>query len=247
MTWISTHNADCRDVLPTLAPASVDAVITDPPYGDTSLSWDRRVAGWLPLAAQVLKPNGSLWVCGSLRSLVPLFADLQALGFKYSQDVVWRKQNGTGFHNDRFRRVHEHVVLFYRGAWQEVYHAPQFTLDARAKTVHRKTRPTHTGHIDSGAYVSVDGGPRLMTSVLEVRNEHGRAIHPTQKPVDLLRPLVRYSVPPGGVVLDCFGGSGSTSMAAMVEARRSIYVEADASAFSAAQARLTAAEQEILW
>jgi site-specific DNA-methyltransferase (adenine-specific) len=54
---------DCRDIMElVLAENSVDAIVTDPPYGDTSLDWDKRVRGWLPLAAQVLKPNGSMWV-----------------------------------------------------------------------------------------------------------------------------------------------------------------------------------------
>ena len=52
----------------------------------------------------MLKPSASIWVCGSMRFLAPLFAEMAALGFKYSQDIVWQKQNGTGFHNDRFMR-----------------------------------------------------------------------------------------------------------------------------------------------
>jgi site-specific DNA-methyltransferase (adenine-specific) len=204
---------DARDVLPTLSGGSRDVCIADPPYGDTSLEWDSRVSGWIAEVARILKPNASIWVFGSMRFLAPLFAEMAAHGFKYSQDIVWEKQNGTGFHNDRFRRVHEHAVLFYRGAWADVYHDTQYTMDATAKTVRRKTRPTHTGHNGAAHYVSEDGGPRLMRSVLQVRNEHGKAVHPTQKPIDLLLPLVRYSVPPGGSVLDPFMGSGSTGVA----------------------------------
>ena len=218
---------DCRDVLAGLPAAQFDACVTDPPYGDTSLEWDRIVEGWIPAVARVLKPAASIWVFGSMRFLAPLFADMAANGFTYSQDIVWRKQNGTGFHADRFRRVHEHAVLFYRGAWSEVFHAPQFTNDATARTVIRKTRPAHMGHIEGTAYVSEDGGPRLMTSVLEVRNEHFRAIVPTQKPLELLRPLLRYSVQPGGSVLDPFSGSGSTGVAAQFEGMRCTCIERD--------------------
>lgn len=221
------HVGDCRIVLPTLPEAFADCCITDPPYGDTSLDWDVICKGWIPHAARALKPAASIWVFGSMRFLAPLFDEMEAHGFRYSQDIVWEKQNGTGFHNDRFRRVHEHAVMFYRGAWADVYHEPQLTNDARAKVVRRKTRPAHTGHIEAGHYVSVDGGPRLTRSVLQVRNEHGRAIHPTQKPVDLLRPLIRYSCPPGGMVLDCFTGSGSTAVAATIEGRRSTLIESD--------------------
>lgn len=236
---------DCRDVLATLPADSVDVVLADPPYGDTSLEWDSIVPGWLSAAARVLKPAGSLWVFGSMRFLAPLFAEAEALGFKYSQDIVWEKQNGTGFHADRFRRVHEHAVMFYRGAWADVYQDTQYTADATARTVRRKQRPTHTGHIDAGHYVSEDGGPRMMRSVMSVRNEHGRAIHPTQKPVELLRPLVRYSCPPGGVVLDPFSGSASTGEAAMLEGRGFIGIENKADHFTAGRDRLALATDPI--
>ena len=65
----------------------------------------------------------------------------------------------------------------------------------------------HMGHIEAGSYTSEDGGPRLMRSVIEENNCHGCAVHPTQKPVNLLMPLIKYSCPPGGTVLDLFAGS----------------------------------------
>jgi site-specific DNA-methyltransferase (adenine-specific) len=236
---ISLHLGDCREILRVLPSGSVDVCITDPPYGDTSLDWDSQVEGWLEEVVRVLKPVASIWVFGSFRFLAQLFDHLEALGFKYSQDVVWEKQNGTGFHSDRFRRVHEHAVMFYRGAWADVYHDTQYTNDATAKTVRRKTRPTHTGHIDVGHYVSEDGGPRMMRSVIYQPNEHGRALHPTQKPVELVLPLVRYSVPPGGVVLDPFMGSASIGMAARIAGRGYIGMESDVEHFGTSERRMS--------
>jgi site-specific DNA-methyltransferase (adenine-specific) len=194
--------------------AFADACITDPPYGDTSLAWDRRCEGWLVQVARVLKPSAAIWVFGSMRFIAGMFDEMESYGFKYAQDIVWEKQNGSGFHADRFRRVHEHAVQFYRGAWSEIYKEPQFTNDARKTVARRKTRPTHTGHIERGHYVSEDGGPRLVRSVIDIANEHGRALHPTQKPLGILAPLISYSVPPGGIVVDPFLGSGSTGIAA---------------------------------
>lgn len=227
-TWLDACTiGDCRVLMPLMPAAIADAAVVDPPYGDTSLEWDSRCEGWIEPLARVLKPNGSVWVFGSMRFLAPLFAEMEAAGFKYSQDIVWEKQNGSGFSNDRFRRVHEHAVMFYRGAWADVYHATQFTNDARSKVVRRKTRPTHTGHIESGHYLSEDGGPRLVRSVIDVDNEHGKAVHPTQKPLGILAPLISYSVPPGGVVLDPFLGSGSTALAARMLGRHWIGCELD--------------------
>jgi site-specific DNA-methyltransferase (adenine-specific) len=196
------------------------------------------VEGWLREVARVLKPAASIWVFGSFRFLVPLFEQMEELGFKYSQDIVWEKQNGTGFHNDRFRRVHEHAVMFYRGAWADVYHDTQYTNDATAKTVRRKTRAAHWGDIDVGHYVSEDGGPRMMRSVIYQPNEHGQALHPTQKPVDLCLPLVRYSCPPGGVVLDPFMGSASIGMAARIAGCGYIGMDDDAIHFETARRRM---------
>lgn len=233
------HVGDCREVLPGLGAGFADCCITDPPYGDTSLAWDSICPGWIEHVARALKPNSSIWVFGSMRFLAPIFAEMALHGYRYSQDVVWEKQNGTGFNNDRFRRVHEHAVLFYRGSWADVHHEAQVTNDARARVVRKKEKPAHWhGATGSTTYVSEDGGPRLMRSVLHVRNEHSRAIHPTQKPLELLLPLIRYSCPPGGVVLDPFAGSGSTGAAAAIEGRDSVLIEKDPATAQAATQRL---------
>jgi site-specific DNA-methyltransferase (adenine-specific) len=217
---------DCREILPTLEPESVDLVLTDPPYGETSLPWDRWQTGWPAQARRVLKRSGSMWVFGSQRMFWDNRADFD--GWKFAQDVIWEKQNGSGFHADRFKRVHELALQFYRddSDWAGVYKAPQFTNDATARVVRRKRRPAHMGNIEIGHYVSEDGGPRLMRSVMYIRSEHGRAEHPTQKPIGIVEPLLLYSCPPGGTVLDCFSGSGTTGIVAARHGRHSILIEA---------------------
>lgn len=232
------HFGDCRDVLAGMEQSSIDACITDPPYGDTSLEWDTICDGWLEQVARVLKPDASFWVFGSMRFLAPLFDQMAALGFKYSQDIVWEKQNGTGVHNDRFRRVHEHAVLFYRGAWSDVHHETQYTQDATAKTVRRKSKAPHWNDVGGGHYVSEDGGPRLMRSVIYAANEHGRAVHPTQKPLNILLPLIRYSVPRGGTILDPFMGSASIGMGARIEGRRYVGMENNPVHFATSERRM---------
>lgn len=217
---IEIWNCDCREFLPTLK-LDVDAIVTDPPYGDTSLDWDQPVKGWLDL---VDAPQ--LWCFGSMRFWLEHGADFRE-GWKYGQEIVWEKHNGSGFHADRFKRVHELAVHWYRGPWASLHLDPPTTNDARKKTVRRKRRPAHTGHIEKSAYASEDGGPRLMRSVLQVRSEHGRALHPTQKPLGVLDPLIRYSAPPGGLILDPFMGSGSTLRAAKDSKRRAIGIEID--------------------
>lgn len=207
-------NADVMDGLAQLADESVDCVATDPPYGETSLEWDRMHVRWLSEIRRVLKRTGSMWVFGSLRS--HMASDYS--GWRLAQDVIWEKHNGSNSANDRFRRVHEIAAHFYRDdtRWEDVYRKPLYVGGARARAVIRsKNRTQHWGAIGESKYVSVDGGPLLMRSVMFHRSCHGEAVHPTQKPVAVMTPLIEYSCPPGGVVLDPFIGSGTTGQAAL--------------------------------
>lgn len=197
---ITIYNGDCREILAHIS--AVDVAIIDPPYGDTSLEWDCRVDGWLSLL-QV----PTFWCFGSFRFFLETARHFD--DWHFAQEVIWEKHNGSIFHADRFRRVHEIVAQFYRGEWGDVYKSPQYTLNATRRTVRAKVRPPHTGQIDRIPYVSEDGGPRLQRSVLPVRSCHGYAQHPTQKPEGIVEPLIRYSCSPNGMVLSPFMGSGT--------------------------------------
>ena len=230
--------SDCRELMPSHGP--FDMILADPPYGETSLAWDRRVEGWIALARAALKPTGSIWAFGSLRSFVATAQRFADVGLRLAQEIVWEKQNGTGFHANRFKRVHELAVQCYPGeaAWRDIYNDVQTTPDAAARTVHRKQSPPHTGHIDAGHYVSHEGGPRLMRSVIYVRNCHGRAIHPTEKPSALLEILFRTSCPEGGLVGDLFAESGAAGEACRLSGRRYLGCEIDPDMAERARARI---------
>lgn len=227
---IALYLGDCRDILPALGPA--DVAIADPPYGETSLEWDRQVCSWTPL----VKTN-NLWVFGSIRSLLASAVEFD--GWTLAQDIVWEKHNGSNFHADRFRRVHENAVQFYRGPWSKIYKAKITTPDATKRAIRRKTRPTHTGRIAAAAYESEDGGPRLMRSVIYERSAHGSAVHPTEKPLGVLRALVEYSCPPSGIVIDPFAGGGSALVAAKSLGRRAVGIEIQERYCEAAARRLS--------
>ena len=227
------YHGDCREVLPDLV--SADLVVTDPPYGDTSLSWDKRAEGWLQL---IHAPQ--LWCFGSLRFWMAS-SEFTESGWKYAQEVVWEKHNGSSFHADRFKRVHELIVHWYKGAWNKLYRDVPTSQDATSRAVRRKRRPPHTGSIEASAYQSNDGGPRLMRSVQLVRSCHGYAQHPTQKPTQILEPLISMSCPNNGLVLDPFMGSGSTGVACRNLGRRFIGIEEIREHFDTACERIEAA------
>ena len=220
---VTLHHGRYEDVLPSIEGA--DLAIVDPPYGDTSLDWDRLDLDWLPTVSAALQPHGSIWLWGSLRYLMAAVPAALEAGWAVSQDIVWEKHNGSGSFADRFRRVHEHAVMLYRGKWVDVYADPQYSKDATPRRVRRKQRPAHWGDIGEHAYRSEDGGPRLLRSVMFERSAHGSAIHPTQKPLGVTRTLIQYSCPPGGLVVDPYAGSATTLVAARMCGRRAVGCE----------------------
>lgn len=233
---------DCRETLQPLGP--FDMLLADPPYGDTALTWDKRCEGWIARAASLVKPTGCMWVFGSMRMFQDVAQELAAAGWKYAQDIVWEKQNGSGFAVDRFKRVHEHVCQFYRASamWRDVYNDVQrlayFGPDKHARArASRQSRTPHTGQI--GPHDYQDDGTRIMRSVISMKNRHGKALHPTEKPSDLIEILIRTSCPPEGVIADLFAGSGSAGEAAMRCGRRYVGSEIDAEMAVLANDRLS--------
>lgn len=216
---------DVREQIHSIADQSIDLIVADPPYAETALEWDKWPDGWATLMLRVLKPSGSMWVFGSLRMFMERASEFDR--WKHAQEIVWEKHNGSNSFADRFRRVHELAVHFYpkTAKWAEIYKKPLYSNDAVAKTVRRKQKAPHWSKIEGHVFTSIDGGPRLLRSVIYARSEHGRAIHPTQKPVEVVRLLAEYSCPPGGTILSPFFGSGTDAIAAKAIAAHCIGIE----------------------
>lgn len=238
---VTLYLGDCRELLPALGVAA-DLVVADPPYGETKLVWDRWPAGWLDVVAAVAP---ALWCFGSWRVFGPRWEEFTRAGWRFAQDLVWEKQNGSGFAADRFKRVHETVTHWYRGKWGDLYRQVPREPNATGPRKNLKNgQPQHLGRIGVSLYSS--DGTRMMRSVIRARNMHGRAIHPTEKPVPLLEHLITYACPPGGLVVDPFAGSGSTLDAARRIGRRAIGIEAREDYAEAAAERLSRPVQGVL-
>lgn len=201
------HHGDCIVRMRSMPAASVDLVLTDPPYvvryrsrtGATIANDDN--ADWLKPAfseiGRVLKPGG---FCISFYgwNAVGLFAD------------AWR---AAGL------RIVGHLVF-----------AKNYASSSR-----------YLQHFHEQAYVLAKGDAALPDRALaDVRGwaYTGNKLHPTQKPVCVLRPLIRSFCPAGGVVLDPFCGSGSTLVAARHTGRHAIGIELDAAHYRTACRRL---------
>ncbi len=211
---------------------AADVLVTDPPYGETSLAWDRWPDGWPTLVAERAPDLAQMWCFGSTRMFLDRrddFAD-----WRLAQDLVWSKSRGRGMTSDRFNRSHELVLHWYRGAWGDLHR------DTPRVTAWNDRRPdrgrTRRGQVDDGSKIRphdaagtyVDDGKRLMQTVIDAdAGAPVTLLHPTQKPLAILEPIIQYSCPHGGLVADVFAGSSSTLVAAKRLGRKAIGVELD--------------------
>ena len=132
-------------------------------------------------------------------------------------------------------RAHESVLVFYR---KLPTYNPQKTTGHPLKTAKKKVVASecYGKDISMPSYSSTERYPR---SVQFFKSDKQRAnYHPTQKPVDFMRYLIRTYSNCGETVLDCTMGSGTTGLAAKIEGRSFIGIELDAGYFEIAKNRI---------
>lgn len=231
-------HGDCFEYLRGLPDASVDLVLTDPPYGVTNNAWDVKpdIPQYFREAWRVLKPKGVFVCFGTFKSALDWVLEAREF-FRY--DLVWNKCNPAGFldANRKPLRVHEMILIFYREAPE--FH-PQFTKGQPYKKPENK-QSTNYGNYDPQKSNNPTGD-RYPLSIVKIRTTpRTDCFHPTQKPVELMEWLVKTYTSPGETVLDPFMGSGSTGVACIQTGRKFIGCELDPHFFDVAQNRLKTA------
>lgn len=246
-TWTLSHD-DWQTLLARIPDASIDAIITDPPYGTTNIEWDK--APDLPTLwrefERVIKPSGNM----VLFCAQPFTTDLiNSNRAHFRHETIWHKTQSVGWldANKRPLRAHENILLFckhYRGAKNAklATYNPQKTA---GKPYESKGNRGVSGHYNQTTQrtPTINTGDRHPTSV-QTFGRDAISLHPTQKPLALMRWLVRSYTNDGDLVLDPFAGSGSTGEACIAEGRRFIGSERDAAHFATAHTRLTAASSK---
>ncbi len=212
---IALFNLDTFSLLPEIPEQTVDLVFTDPPYflssgGITCKSgkmvsvnkgsWDTLKSiedlhafniRWIKDCQRILKPNGSIWICGTSHNIFSVGLALQELGFKILNDIIWEKAAPPPNLSCRyFTHAAEHII------WAS-----------------KNSKSKHT--FNYSVMKKIADGKQMksvwrLPSVKKAEKEFGK--HPTQKPLEVVRRAVLASSVEGDVVFDPFCGSCTTGV-----------------------------------
>lgn len=248
---VTLFHGDCLEVMEHIF--HVDAVIADPPYGTTSCKWDAVIPFepmWDGLKV-VVSDSGAIVLCASQPFTSALVMSNPKM---FRHEWIWIKNRGSNFANTvrEPMKEHESVLVFARSKW----------------TYNKQMQERTGGGIDRANYpVKFNNQKRDGTREFEGREHHEQSalrvpsswqkfntevgLHPTQKPLGLMRYLVRTYTNEGDIVLDFTCGSGTTLLAAAIEGRKAIGIEKEEKYCEVAKARLLEftgeAEVETLW
>jgi len=215
---------DCLDIMPKIPDKSIDMILSDLPYGTTQNEWDSVI----PLDKlwkeyeRIIKDNGVI----ALTSQGAFTAKLISSNYKlFRYKIVWIKSKATNFLNAKKQplRKHEDVCIFYKK--QPTYN-PQMTEGEPYDKGYRKEQFTGSYGLFKSTYVK-SSGERYPTDVVyfPTAESEGKVFHPTQKPVELGRYLIRTYTKPNAIVLDNACGSCSFLVSAVLEGRNYIGIE----------------------
>ena len=222
MSNVTLHLGDCLEVLPTISAASVDAVITDPPYilaaGSTTHqngkagTWGDMMnaaywfANWYSHVWRILKPNGCFWSFCNWKTLPIIQKAAMSSGISITSVMVWdKKWIGPGG-NQGLRPRYELIALMAK---------ENFSIENR-------------------------GIPDIIECMWSANKPSG---HAAEKPEKIMSELMKMSLPKNSVVMDCFMGSGTTGEAAVKLNHDFIGIEADEKWFSYSERRIKQAQE----
>lgn len=233
---IELWHGDCLELMKQIPDGSIDAVITDPPYGTTACKWD-SVIPFEPMWAElkrIIKCNGAIVLFGNQPFTSALIMSNPRM-FKY--EWIWDKVKPAGFQIAKYRPMtnHEHCLVFSK--LTPNYYPIKTPRDKIKKN-------SFQSKSESSPLSKHDGKERiydfyLPKSILTISNANQRnRFHPTQKPIPLLEYLVKTYTQENETVLDFTMGSGTTGVACKNLNRNFIGIELDDKYFNIAKERI---------
>lgn len=220
----SIYEGDCLEILKKLPSGSIDMVLCDLPYGTTQNRWDSLIdlkALWKEYH-RVVKENGAIVLTSQGLFTARLILSNER-NFKYK--IVWEKSKPTNFLNAKRQplRKHEDICVFYRR--QPIYNPQMSVGEPYDKGIRKNQLSGSYGDFNPSHVKS--NGKRYPTDIVyfKTAESEGEVWHPTQKPVELGRYLIRTYSKEGDLILDNAFGSGSFLVAAALENRRFCGIE----------------------
>ncbi|WP_421873790.1 DNA methyltransferase [Marinoscillum sp.] len=236
------YKGDSLQLLKTFEPGSVDLIFADPPYNIKKAEWDTFSSQkeyvewsmeWIAEASRILKGTGSLYICGFSEILADVKWSASRL-FKGCKWLVWFYRNKANLGND-WGRSHE-SILHFRKSKNFKFHIDEVRIPYNEHTLKYPSRPQAEssqyakGRKEKKQYVwepnPLGAKPKDVLEIPTISNASWeRYSHETQKPVELLRRIILASSDEGDLVLDPFGGSGTTYAVAEAYSRNWVGIE----------------------
>lgn len=236
---ITVTNEDNMELMARYPDNYFDLLITDPPYNTTNLEWDNKIdfdSLWKEWN-RIVKEDGAFIFTASQ----PFTTDLinsNRENFRY--ELIWDKKRAAGFLNANRMplKTHENILVFYR---KLPTYNPQKTKGKKYDKTKYNGKENDKNVI--GKYkteTKKNKGERFPVSILEFSQNWSRQqqVHPTQKPIDLFRYLIRTYTNKGDMILDCYGGSCVTAFASHIEGRSAVVCELDKDYYEASIKRI---------
>ena len=241
MSEYTLFHGDCLEIMKEIPDKSIDMILCDMPYGTTRNKWDTVINLELlwEQYERIIKDNGAI----VLFAQTPFDKLLGASNLKLLKyEWIWEKEQGTGHLNAKKMplKSHENILVFYKKL--PIYNPQMIGNEKRiVKRSGEKSKTTNYGdfiEIAESEYVG-----RYPKDVLKFNKDKER-LHPTQKPVDLLKFLIKSYTNEHDVVLDNCMGSGSTGVACINTNRNFIGIELEEKYFNIAKQRIEKAIQK---
>ena len=231
---------DCLEVMKDIPDKSIDLVVTDPPYnvkkdiwdniGDLSkfINWGKM---WITECHRVLKQNGSFYMFGSVWYLPFLFVEAVKTGFRPRNQICWYYENAMTRFRNNFNMAFDPIAYFVKSN-KFVFNYDEIREPYRVAEERRKI-----GVLKNGKRWYPNPNGRLMKNVIKINalvsqymgKERilidGETAHPTQKPEELIKVFIKASSNEENLILDPFGGSGTTAVACKKTNRNYILIE----------------------
>jgi site-specific DNA-methyltransferase (adenine-specific) len=224
--WVGGAVAWLRSLLD----ESVDLIFADPPYNIKKAEWDTFESQqeyvnwsleWIEQAARILKPTGTLYICGFSEILADLKLSASRF-FRGCRWLVWHYKNKANLGAD-WGRSHE-SILHFRKSSQFTFNVDDVRIPYGNHTLkypeHPQAETSQYGKGRSSKDRLWQPHPRgaKPKDVIEIptpcNGMHEKTPHPTQKPEELLRKILLAFSNPGDLVVDPFLGSGTTAVVA---------------------------------